>query len=51
MKKADLKKSLLRTITIASSMQEADVDGEDARPVNEDWMRAMMRVYLLSQNA
>ncbi len=51
MKAALLRKSLLRTIRIASAMQEARADGEDVRPVNEDWMRAMMRVYLLSHNA
>ncbi|MGC9308373.1 MAG: hypothetical protein ACP5FL_06305 [Thermoplasmatota archaeon] len=47
----NLKKSLLRTITLVSEMQDVCEEGEEPRPVNEDWMRAMMRVYLLSQNA
>ncbi|MFO8132853.1 MAG: hypothetical protein R6U10_02810 [Thermoplasmatota archaeon] len=41
----NLRRSLLRTITIACE------GGEEPRPANEDWMRAMMRMYLLSQNA
>lgn len=45
-----LRKSLLRSITIASTLQESCTD-EYRQMVNEDWMRAMMRVYLLAQNA
>jgi len=51
---SNLKKSLLRAIAIASArqeVQEIQADDEQPQPAGEDWMRAMMRMYLLSQNA
>lgn len=50
-KKELLRKSLLRSITIASALQESYAIDEDTPQINDDWMQAMMRMYLLSQNA
>ena len=44
------RKSLLRSITILSTQQENADEEPDQPSVNQEWINAMMRLYLLTQN-